>query len=76
MYLKDPFHLPEAVIVTFVEGITSIEELKGHHYSLDTNEDEGEIYHTLYKRIEERYPSGRSHIFQVDLSDGVDAVSL
>lgn len=76
MYLKDPFHLPETLVVTFVEGISSLDEVNGHHYPLYTDEDEGEIYHTLYKRIEERYPSGKSNIFQIDLSDGVSAVSL
>lgn len=76
MYLTDPFHLAEAVVTVSIDGITDLGGGKGHHYPLRTNTNDDETFYAMKKRIEERYPDGDSKIVDIDLSDGLNAVSF
>lgn len=71
LYIEDPFNLAEALVTVAVDGISSIDQQKGHHFPLRTNEDDLEIYQSLQKRILERYPESNSNLVKVDLSRGL-----
>lgn len=74
MYLSDPFNLAEAAVLVYVDGVSDIELVKGHHFPLSTDADEG-TFSSLRKRISERYGFDDSNIVHVDLADGLESVS-
>lgn len=71
LYIDDPFNLAEALVTVAVDGISSIDQQKGHHFPLRTDEDDPDIYQALQKRILERYPESNSNLVKVDLSRGL-----
>lgn len=74
MYLSDPFNLAEAAVLVYVDGVSDIELVKGHHFPLSTDTDE-RTFSSLRKRISERYGFDDSNIVHVDLADGLESVS-
>lgn len=74
MYFSDPFHLAEAVVVVDVDGVSDIEQVKGHHFPLTTDSEE-DIFVSLRRRVEERYPNDGSNLVRVELANGLEAVS-
>ena len=77
MYLLDPFNLAKSVVTVYIDGIQSLNMGKGHYYPLKTDQSDVEIYDTLQRRIEERYPEvtrHNSHLIHLNLAEGVDQV--
>lgn len=74
MYLSDPFHLAEAVVVVDVDGVSDIEQVKGHRFPLTTDSEE-DTFASLRRRVEERYPDDVSNLVHVELINGLEAVS-
>lgn len=74
MYFSDPFHLAEAVVVVDIDGVSDIDQVKGHRFPLSTDSDE-DIFASLRRRVEERYPDEASNLVKVELSNGLEAVS-
>lgn len=70
MYIEDPFNLAGAVVTVAVDGIVDVE--KGHNFPLKTDNGEDEIYATLEKRVQERYPEGDSQLIRVNLNGGLE----
>ncbi|XP_060525561.1 ATPase H(+)-transporting accessory protein 2 [Cylas formicarius] len=73
-YIDNPFDIPEAVVTVVVDGVRDIDQIKGHHFPLTTNEDESHIYNTLTRRIEERYPNENLNLVRIELENGLDDV--
>lgn len=74
MYFSDPFNLAEAVVVVDVDGVSDIEQVKGHRFPLITDSDEN-TFVSLRRRVEERYPDDASNLVHVELTNGLEAVS-
>jgi len=75
LHLVNPFQVAEAVVTVFVDGVTDLDSGKGHHYPLKTDTDDSETFYSLKERIEARNPNGNSKIVDINLSDGLDALS-
>lgn len=74
-YLTDPFNLPEAVVVVDVDGVADIDQVKGHHFPLATDSDDG-TFSSLRRRVQERFPDERSEIVNVNLGNGLEGVGF
>lgn len=72
-YLVDPFNLPEAVVVVDVDGVADIDQVKGHHFPLVTDIEDN-TFLALSRRVEERFPNGKSEIVHVNLENGLEGV--
>lgn len=75
MRIFNPFHYAEAIVVLVVDGIETLDSVKGHHFALNTDEDEDLSWLTLERRVRNRFPSQNNTLMRVELSDGVDAVA-
>lgn len=74
LYLLSPFDLAKAIVTIDVDGVRDIGLLKGHSYSMKTNQDENEVYDEIAERIEERIPSSEGNLHRFDLKDGLETV--
>lgn len=75
MYLNDPFNLAEALVVVEVDGVSDIAQVKGHHFPLSTD-DEANTYNSLKRRILERNNMDGSNVVHIDLTEGLEGVSV
>ncbi|RZC33637.1 renin receptor, partial [Asbolus verrucosus] len=71
VFIEDPFNLAEAIVTIAIDGVANIDNGKGHHFPLRTDEDESEIFTTLEKRVLERYPESNSQLVRINLGDGL-----
>lgn len=74
LYIEDPFNMPEAIVTVAVDGVESIDNQKGHHYPLRTNEEDISVYENMEKRISERYPESKSNMVEINLSNGLEDI--
>ncbi|KAK7867606.1 hypothetical protein R5R35_014804 [Gryllus longicercus] len=68
--ITNPFHYAEAIVVLFVDGIEKLESVKGHHFDLNTDEDEDTIWLNLERRVRNRFPSQNNTLMRVELTEG------
>lgn len=76
MYLTDPFNLSSCIAMVEIDGVSSLGLSKGHHHPLNTDQSESKAFETLQKRIDEHNPNSDSKLVYIDLSDGLNAVSI
>lgn len=74
MYLSDPFHLAEALVIVEVDGVATLGTAKGHRFPLRTDEEADSTYNALEKRIKEHSPSDSNNLVHIDLSEGITAI--
>ncbi|KRT83952.1 hypothetical protein AMK59_1944 [Oryctes borbonicus] len=74
MYLMDPFSLAQAVVTVTVDGVSTLDISKGYNFPLRTDEDETEVFESLKRRVEERYPDDKNTLIRVDLSEGLTSL--
>lgn len=73
----DPFSMPKALVVIPIDGVEQIPFLKNRTkatYPLIVDEAEETTWQAIRSRVEER--SNDNTLVRINLSDGVDAVSI
>lgn len=76
MYLMDPFNLAQAVVTVTIDGVSTLDISKGNNFPLRTDEDENEVFESLKRRVEDRYPESANSLIRIDLSEGISSLEL
>lgn len=76
MYIENPFNLPEAIVTISVDGLSDINQQKGHHFPLKTDVTESDVFESLERSVLAHSPDQNPKLVRVDLSNGLDDVSF
>lgn len=74
MYIEDPFNLPEAIVTISIDGISDINQQKGHHFPLKTDISELEVFQSLERKILAHHLTQEPLLVRIDLSNGLEDV--
>lgn len=74
MYLLDPFGVAQAIVTVYVDGVSDIDQQKGHRFLLKTDIGESKIFENLERRINEHYPKEETNAVRIQLSNGLEDI--
>ncbi|XP_072378410.1 ATPase H(+)-transporting accessory protein 2 [Diabrotica undecimpunctata] len=74
MFLSDPFGVAQAIVTVYVDGVSDIDQQKGHHFPLKTDIGESKVYKSIERRIEEHYPNEDTNLVRIRLSNGLEDI--
>jgi hypothetical protein len=74
--VSNPFSFAEATVVVVVDGVSSLGMKEGHHYPLNTDEDESVSWQSLRGRVLSRYPALNATLLRMDLADEVGSAHV
>ncbi|KAL3278716.1 hypothetical protein HHI36_016248 [Cryptolaemus montrouzieri] len=75
MFISNPFYMAEAIATVSVEGVSSINLIKGHNFPLKTDLEDENIFEIVRDRINLRYPEADPKVFHINLQNGLEDVS-